>query len=338
MKALVYTGTRTLEHRDVPAPEPLAGESVVRVEAAGICGSDMHAWHGHDPRRVPPLILGHELAGTVEGGALDGRRVAVNPLLGCGRCRDCLAARPNLCLSRDLLGLGRDGGYAERVRAPTANLMPIDDTLDAAAASLMEPLAVVVHALALARATTPRPLAECRALVIGGGAIGVLAALVLERRGVPELAVAETAAARRETLGRISGADVFDPRAGDPGDDRFELVVDAVGSGATRALASRLARRGGTVAHVGLQDGREGLDTRRLTLAEIAFLGSYTYAPADLAEALAILTRGGLGSLEWVERRPLAEGARAFEDIDAGRAAAPKIVLLPGGHDGERKR
>lgn len=328
MKALVYTGTRQLDYRDAPLPTPRPGESLVRIEASGICGSDMHAWHGHDPRRVPPLILGHELAGRVEGGALDGRRVAVNPLIGCGACRDCLDARPNLCGKRDLLGLGRDGGYAEHVAVPTANLMALDESLDAAEASLMEPLAVVLHALALARDTLARPLAECRALVIGGGAIGVLAALALSRRGVPELAVAETSAARRETLARIGAGEVFDPRGEAPPNDTFELVVDAVGSGPTRALSSRLVRRGGTIVHVGLQDGAEGLDTRRLTLSEIAFLGSYTYAPADLRAALDTLTRGALGSLDWLERRSLADGARAFEDIDTGNAP-PKIVLLP---------
>ena len=78
MKALVYTGTRQLDYRDAPLPAPRPGESLVRIEASGICGSDMHAWHGHDPRRVPPLILGHELAGRVEGGALDGRRVGTS--------------------------------------------------------------------------------------------------------------------------------------------------------------------------------------------------------------------------------------------------------------------
>jgi len=330
MKALFYTGTRQLELRDAPDPEAAADEALVHVRASGICGSDMHAWHGHDPRRVPPMILGHELAGTVEGGALDGRRVAVNPLIGCGSCRDCTDGRPNLCAARDLLGLGRDGGYAERVRVPTANLMPIDDTLDDVHASLMEPLAVVVHALALADRTLARPLAECRTLVIGGGAIGVLAALALVQRGVVSLDVAETSAARRETLRRIGTGDVFNPLASGalPPDDRFELVIDAVGSGATRAMACRLARRGGAIVHVGLQDGEAGLDTRRLTLAEIAFLGSYTYAPPDLHAALGLLTRGALGSLDWIERRPLADGAAAFEDIDAGRAA-PKIVLQP---------
>ena len=85
---------------------------------------------------------------------------------------------------------------------------------------------------------------------------------------------------------------------------------------------------GGTIVHVGLQDGAEGLDTRRLTLAEIAFLGSYTYAPGDLRAALDTLTRGALGPLDWLERRSLADGARAFEDIDTG-SAPPKIVLLP---------
>ena len=87
MKALVYTGTKETEYRDEPDPQPGAGDALVRVEAVGICGSDMHAWHGHDARRVPPLILGHEACGTVLEGPQTGERVVLNPLVACGRCR-----------------------------------------------------------------------------------------------------------------------------------------------------------------------------------------------------------------------------------------------------------
>ena len=153
---------------------PRSDETIVRVDAAGICGSPLHAWQGHDARRVPPLILGHELAGTIAEGPEGGQRVAINPLIGCGRCRDCLEGEPNICSGRDLLGLGRAGGFAELVAAPTADLLPIPDGLDAVSSSLMEPTAVAVHAVALAERLARRPVSESATLVIGGGAIGVL--------------------------------------------------------------------------------------------------------------------------------------------------------------------
>ena len=330
MKALVYTGTQSMEFRDEPMPSASTSESLVKIEGSGICGSDMHAWHGHDERRIPPMILGHELAGRIVGGDRDGDRVAINPLVTCGNCRDCRAGLPNLCATRDLVGLGRAGGYAEHVSVPTANLFHIPDTLNAVHASLMEPTAVSLHAIHLAERILSRPISECRTLVIGGGAIGALAALLLEQKGAREIAIAETSSFRRASLQSMCGANVYDPNGKDvPPDNHFELVIDAVGSGRTRAAASKLARSGGVISHIGLQDNDSGLDTRRITLQEITFIGNYTYNQSDLQASLDVLASGALGSLDWVETRPLSNGAEAFMDIHHARTPAPKIVLIP---------
>ena len=330
MKALVYTGTQSLDFRDEPDPIVGPDESLVRIEASGICGSDMHAWHGHDARRVPPMILGHELCGRVIGGPRDGERVAINPLISCGECRDCRAGLPNLCARRDLLGLGRAGGYCELIAAPTANLFTVSDNLDPIHASLMEPTAVSVHAIALAERVMSRPISESRSLVIGGGAIGALAALILKQKGASEIAIAETNANRRQTLASMDCGQVYDPLGDDtPPDNHFELVIDAVGSGKTRAAASALVRTGGVISHVGLQDNEAGLDTRRLTLQEVAFIGNYTYNQTDLLASLDMLTQGAMGDLTWVESRPLSKGADAFSDIHNATTGSPKIVLLP---------
>lgn len=330
MKALVYTGTQAMDFRDEPEPESKPGESLVKIEASGICGSDMHAWHGHDERRVPPLILGHELAGTIQGGELDGKRVAINPLITCGQCRDCRAGLPNLCASRDLLGLGRAGGYAQAVSVPDNNLFHIPDTLSAIHASLMEPTAVSLHAIHLAEKVLDRPVSECKTLVIGGGAIGALAALLLVQKGARHISIAETSAARRKSLTSLCDAQVYDPLGKHtPGHNNFELVIDAVGSGATRKAASSLVRTGGVISHIGLQDNETGLDTRRLTLQEITFIGNYTYNLSDLQASLDLLADRAIGDLSWVETRPLSDGAEAFQDIHDARTAAPKIVLLP---------
>lgn len=330
MKALVYKGKLSMEFRDEPDPVATQGLSLVKIEAAGICGSDMHAYHGHDERRVPPMILGHELAGTVIDGELTGTRVAINPLLTCNQCRECLQGNPNRCQQRDLVGLGRAGGYADLIAINTANLFPLADDLNAINASLMEPAAVSLHAVVMAEKALTRPISESRALVIGGGAIGLLAALVLKQKGVRELVVAETNTPRRTTLDKIGCGTTYNPLDGtNPADDYFDLIVDAVGSGATRAHASQKVRAGGVISHVGLQDNEPGLDTRKLTLQEISFIGHYTYTPTDLKAALNMIGSGELGTLDWVETRPLAEGAAAFDAIHTGTAASPKIVLLP---------
>jgi len=330
VKALVFTGKHSLEYREEADPKPRSGESLVRIDASGICGSDMHAYHGHDPRRVPPLILGHELAGLVLSGDLSGQRVAINPLLTCQHCRYCVAGSPNLCQSRDLLGLGVAGGYAQYVTVDSGNLIPLDDDVTATHASLMEPTAVSLHAVMLAEKMLARPISECSALVIGGGAIGLLAALILKQKGACELAVAEMNAPRRATLQGLDCGFVYDPAGKEvPDDNHFDLVIDAVGSGQTRSAASRLACAGGVISHIGLQDSEPGLDTRRLTLQEITFIGNYTYNPTDLRAALKLISQGGLGSLDWVESRPLSDGASAFHDIHTGSTSSPKIILHP---------
>ena len=328
MKALVYTAVGTTEYRDEPPPELTPGDALVQVEAVGICGSDMHAWHGHDPRRVPPLILGHEACGIVLEGPAPGSRVVLNPLVTCGSCADCQGGRSNLCRSRELIGMRLQGAFAEQVALPARNLIPVPDGMDPAVAALTEPCATAWHALALAARVAWRPLPEWRALVIGGGSVGLLGALILRSWGASEVRLAETNRLRRETAA-AAGIDAFDPLATPAPGASFELVLDAVGSVATRAAAVAAVSPGGVIAHVGLQDWAGEFDARTLTLQEVTLVGVYTYTDADLRASLAALHDGRLGALDWVEQRPLAGGADAFTDLDANRTRAAKIILRP---------
>jgi len=328
MKALYYTATEATEYRDAPEPEPRPGDAVVKVEAAGICGSDMHAWHGHDPRRVPPLILGHEACGTVLEGPEPGARVVFNPLIACGDCDYCQTGRSNLCAAREMIGMRLPGAFAERIALPARNLIPVPDGMDPAKAALTEPCATAWHALALAARASWRPIPECRCLVIGGGSVGLLGGLVLKAWGAPAVHLAETNDLRRKTAAD-AGLDVFDPLAKQAEAAAYDLVLDAVGTEATRAAAIAAVRPGGVIAHVGLQSWAGDFDARTLTLSEVTFIGVYTYTDADLRASLAALHDGRLGALDWIEERPLAEGGRAFHDLNAGRTPAAKIVLRP---------
>lgn len=330
MKALVYTATNEVIYREEPDPTPGTGESLVKVAASGICGSDMHAYHGKDPRRVPPLILGHEVAGTVVSGVAEGKRVVINPLITCGRCPLCDTGRSNLCASRELIGMRLAGAYAELVTIPSVNLIPVPEGLDAVHASLAEPTATALHALNLAMRASHRPLAELRTLVIGGGAVGLLAALLLRGYGCRRLVVAETHGMRRESVARHVGCEVHDP-INDPAldTDAFDLVIDAVGGGVTRKSAMTAVSPGGIFIHIGLMDASGELDIRKLTLFEVSMIGVYCYTAADVRAAVQAIADGMLGDLGWVETRSLADGAQAFDDLHNARSAAAKIVLVP---------
>jgi len=327
MKALVYTGPETLDYRDAPKPEP-GGDCLIRIAHVGICGSDMHAYLGHDERRPAPLILGHEAAGTVVAGPTAGARVTVNPLVTCGSCAACRAGRENLCPRRQIISMPpREGAFAEYLAMPARNLVAIPDHVPTETAALAEPIACGWHAVRLGAGRLDRPLAEARCLVLGGGAIGLGAALVLRALGAAEVHLAETNPARRAIVAREAGIAVADPGAGGP--EGIDLVIDGVGIEATRASASAAVRPGGVIMHIGLGSGAGGLDIRRMTLQEITFTGTYTYTAEDFRATAAAIFDGRLGALDWAEIRPLSEGARAFADIRAARANAPKIILKP---------
>ncbi len=330
MKALVYTNPNEVTYRDEPDPVHAANEVVLKIDAVGICGSDMHAYHGHDPRRVPPLILGHELAGSVVAGPGIGRRYTANPLITCGVCEYCLQGRNNLCANRTMVGMTRPGAFAERMSIPTSSLIAIPEDMSPVTAALTEPAATALHALNLSMRALQRPLPECSLLIIGGGAIGMLAALLARSYGCHDVRVAETNALRRASLEKHAGCRAFDPiAANEVADNSADLVLDAVGAKATRTAALAAVKPGGVIMHVGLQDWASEIDMRKLTLAEITLLGSYTYTTADLRATVAALRRGAFGDLAWVEQRPLADGARAFQDLHLGKSASAKIVLQP---------
>jgi threonine dehydrogenase-like Zn-dependent dehydrogenase len=324
MKALVYDGVETLNYRDMP--DPIAGSDthLIKIEAVGICGSDMHAYLGHDARRPAPLILGHEAAGTIVGGVQNGRRVTVNPLVSCGTCAACKAGRENICPDRQIISMPpREGAFAQYVAMPDSNLVTVPDAIPMDKAALAEPLAVSWHTARLALEAL-HPSMERRALVIGGGAIGLAAALALKAMGARDVTIAEPNDARRAFLTDTCGQATMANASGS-----FETVIDAVGYGATRASASACVMPGGVIAHVGLGDSAEGFDVRYATLQEVTFIGTYTYTMQDFRDTAQAIFDGKLGPLDWTEKRALSDGFQAFKDLRTGKVAAPKIILDP---------
>ncbi|MBM3536953.1 MAG: zinc-binding dehydrogenase [Alphaproteobacteria bacterium] len=331
MKAAVYVAPHKVVVREEPDPLPAAGEAVVAVEAVGICGSDMHAYHGFDSRRPPPLILGHEAAGRIVDGPRAGERVAINPLVIDPECPSARDGLPHLSPTRQILSIApRSGAFAEYVRVPERNLLPIPDRLSTRQAALAEPIAVAWHGIRLGLERLRRPLAASSVVVLGAGAVGLPSALLARHFGAADVRIGDMNPLRRANAERTSGIKTYAPDASDrPADNSVDLVVDAVGAAQTRADACRMIRPGGVIVHIGLLPGSDGLDIRKITLQEITFTGSYCYTPEDFAQTLAAMASGALGPLDWFEERPLAEAQQAFEDIDRGAVAAPKILLRP---------
>ena len=333
MKALVYTQPNEMQILDRPYPSLNEGEVVLKIESVGICGSDMHAYHGHDPRRKPGLVLGHEFAGIVEevNSPLfsKGQRVTGNPLITCGCCEYCLQGRNNLCANRTMVGMTRPGAFAEYMSIPASSLIAIPEGLGLDAAALTEPAATAVHAINLSMRALHRPVQECHVLVLGGGAIGMLSALLLRHYGVNEITVAEVNPLRRKAIESHVGCKTLNPMEGGISENTFEFVMDCVGAAVTRNSALSAIKPGGVVMHVGLQEWASEIDMRKLTLAEITLLGTYTYSTIDLQATVNLLAQNAFGDLSWVEKRSLEDGPRAFSDLHAGKTAAAKVLLKP---------
>ncbi len=328
MHALIYEGPRNFVHRTLAEPVPPPDELLVRIDAAGICGSDIHAYAGHDPRRIPGGILGHEAVGRIVSGVDAGMRVVIFPSIHCGVCKECRAHSFHHCLSRQQIGLHRQGAFAEYTVVPRGNLIEIDSRLSDAAAAIVEPLAVAIRAVGKATVLSRERLDGGHALVVGGGSIGLLSALLLQRISGLRVTLCDTHSARRQTCRAAGIGQVLEP-ASVPSAGSFDLIVDAVGSAASRCLSQAEIARGGVIVHVGLREPLDGIDFQRLTRDEVTVAGSIRASQAEFREAIELLSSGAIGSLDWIEQRPLSEGPDAFNDLAEGRVRAAKVVLIP---------
>ena len=333
MQALVYTQPNEVQLQQLPDPILQQEEVILKIDAVGICGSDMHAYHGHDPRRLPGLVLGHEFCGTVLESAssryVKGIRVTGNPLITCGVCEFCVQGRNNLCANRSMVGMTRPGAFAEMMSIPASSLIEMPQDMSAIHAAVTEPAATALHAINLSMRALVRPIPECRVLILGGGAIGMLSALLLKHYGCTDITVAEINPLRREQLEKHAEVKTYNPKETKPAEAAFDYVMDAVGSKITRIVALACVKAGGVVMHVGLQDWASEIDMRRLTLAEITLFGTYTYTTADLRATVQLIYKGVFGNLNWLDVRALSDGAAAFRDLDQGVASSAKVILCP---------
>ena len=311
MKALVFTGPGALELHDVPEPELADGDVLVHVRAVGICGSELHGAR-HPGFRKPPLIMGHEFAGTND----NGDRVVINPMLSCGHCELCRGGLRQVCRERQIIGVHRAGGFAERVAVPGSTLRPLPDWLSWEAAAMVEPAANAVHAWNIARAG-----AGARVAVLGCGAIGLLCLLTALSGGAGRVDVTDLDPGRLAQAGRLGAA------AAGPGlDGEYDVIFDAVGSPVTRAVSVRQLRPGGTAVWLGLADDAAGFDANALIRAEKRVQGSFAYSDEEFARAAELLRDW---DLSWTSQYPLTEGAEIFTGLMNGGLQPVKALLVP---------
>jgi threonine dehydrogenase-like Zn-dependent dehydrogenase len=338
MKTLLYPEFDRLEVADQPKPSPGAGEVLVKVSACGICGSELEAFKNRSPRRTPPLILGHEFCGVVEGVGTGvelwapGQAVISHSLVPCATCVRCVRGDDHLCASRQIFGMNRPGAFAEYVVAPARTLVAWPSGLAPSAASLAEPLANGVHVVGLARKAAPSVV-----VVIGAGPLGILCQQAFQRLSSAGVIVADRIPERLDAARRVGAKEVIHAGEEDlvarvlalTGGEGADVVVDAAGSARTKPLSVKATRAGGMTVWLGLHENAMTFDSHDITLGERTLQGSYAASLDELELAVDLLARGRVDGASWVKSFPLDEGAQAFDRMLASKGDDIKAVLLP---------
>ena len=337
MRGVLFHGPRQLIVADLPAPALAPDEVRLRVERAGVCGSDVAAWRGDWPTPHVPSVKGHEVCATVtEVGAgverlLPGTLVAVRPIRGCGDCKQCARGMYNRCAQFAMYGGNFPGGWAEEmvVRHDHARPLPANVTPDEGA--LTEPIAVVTHAFGLAGSVRGAAVA-----IIGAGTLGLLAIQVARLLGATGV-YATGRQDRKLELARRFGAEIGDTRTEDvvkAGLERggpYDIILDFVGSSETLDQAIGLAAPGGMIDIVaGPHESRLSFDFVKFRALEVSLIAARIYGE-DFDDAISLLGRGELDLAPFITHRfDVEQTPEALEFANANRADAIKVVIQPG--------
>lgn len=337
MKAVRLTAPKQVQLVEMPVPEPGPGEVVIAVEQRGICGSDIHAYHGHHPFVHPPVVLGHEFAGRIAqvgpgvDGFSEGQRVTVEPSLVCGECYNCKTGRYNICDNLRVIGCTTDGGFADYVAVPVAKTVPIPENMTMAQGAMVEPLAVAYHALRIAEFEP-----GMRVAIFGAGTIGLCTLLALREQGAADrVVVTDVLDQKLEMASDLGAGLVLRGDAEDAVDKaraflgwRADVVFDCVTNKASTAQAIALADKGGRVIVEGVPAGEVLVPLHLVQDREIELRGTLMYLREDYEAAIDAIS-GGRADVDALitDRFPLDRVVDAFERIAAAPAEVVKVQI-----------
>jgi len=343
MKSLLLSEYNHLEIADMPLPAVAPDEVLVRVEACGICGSDVHGYDGSSGRRIPPIVMGHEAAGTVVvvgssvHGYAEGDRVTFDSTVYCGHCAFCLAGDVNLCDNRQVIGVScgdyrRHGAFAEYVAVPERILYPLPDTISFAEAALLEAVSVALHAVRVSAVRGGET-----ALVVGAGMIGLLTLQAARAAGCARVFIADIDATRLAFAAQAGADQILDASGGDlldqvlalTGGRGVDLALEAVGRSETVSSAIDCTRKGGTVTLVGNIQPVVELPLQKVVSRQIRLQGSCASA-GEYPQAIDLVAGGQIVVSPLITAiAALEDGPRWFERLHAREPNLMKIILTP---------
>jgi len=339
MKALVYDAKEDLFVSEYSDPIPKSGEVVVKIKWAGICGSDMLAWNGGFKRITKPVVLGHEFIGEIVEIASEedkdkfkiGQRVAVEPLLSCGRCEACRTGNYHVCRNLKILGLDRDGGMAAYAAVPSHCLHPLPEGITWEKAALCEPIAVAVHMVR----RTGLKIGD-KVAIFGAGPIGLSLGMVAKKAGASKIVLTEINDFRIN-LARELEFEVVDAKK-DPtdalmsifGEEGADVSFEASATVETLNTALRVTKIRGTILLGGVFKKPPSFDAQSSTLKEQAIIGTRVYNFLDFKTAIELLTHEDFKAEKLISRKISIDDAisKGFSAIKNGEEVM-KILIGP---------
>jgi 2-desacetyl-2-hydroxyethyl bacteriochlorophyllide A dehydrogenase len=330
MKALVYEGPRVMTIKEVDMPVPNQDEVLIRVECAGICGSELNGYLGHNSLRKPPIVMGHEFSGTVQqlgkytSRFEAGNRVTVNPLITCGHCSNCKSGATQLCAKRKLIGAHQQGAFAEYVVAPEHNTYRLEDHVNFDEGALTEPFACAIH---ICKLLTPMP--NDSLLIMGAGPIGLLVLQAAKLHGLDNITVIDINEDRLDIAKKLGGeiAISLDQLGDAGGPGKFDAAIDAVGLETTRNQCVESVKLGGKVIFTGLHEEASRLPINYIVRNEIQINGAFAYDSDDFERALQLFSEGKVNLAPWMIKTTLEEGRESFERLISKPGKIAKILL-----------
>lgn len=323
--------------REIPVPEPGPDQVLVKIKKIGICGSDIHVFHGSHPYTSYPVTQGHEVSGRIEAvgeyvrNLKAGRKVTIEPQVFCGRCHPCLHGKYNLCENLKVMGFQTTGTASEYFAVDASKVTPIPDTMSFSEGAMIEPLAVTVHA-----AKRFPELKGAKAAVLGCGPIGILLVQSLKALGAAEV-LATDISDKRLDLAKSVGADYVvntmkedyaDALTASFGPDKADVVFECAGSDITMNQAIQYGRKGSTIILVAVFGKTAHVDLAKLNDSELDLNTSMMYRHEDYVDAIRFVEEGK------IQLKPLMSAKFAFEDyqkayeyIDANRETTMKVLI-----------
>jgi L-iditol 2-dehydrogenase len=344
MKALLLSEYNKLDvTTEMPRPVPGPGELLIGIAACGICGSDVHGYDGSSGRRIPPLIMGHEAAGTVAEVGEGVRRFAVgdrvtfDSTVYCGECQYCRSGDVNLCDNRQVVGVScgdyrRHGAFAEYVVVPERIVYRLPDELGFAEAAMLEAVSVGLHAVREAELKGGETT-----LVVGSGMIGLLTLQAARAGGCSRVFVADIDPSRLKLASEMGADEVIQASGADlvaevlrlTAGKGVDVVLEAVGRNETIAASIDSVRKGGTIVLIGNITPEVKLPLQKVVSRQIRLQGTAA-SSGEYPEAIELMRTGAIRVGPLITAvAPLEEGPQWFERLHRGEPNLMKVVLTP---------